>query len=173
MASDLQRRKLTTVFAAMDADADGYLTESDFEALTNRWLTLRGGPDPALSEVMMGWWATLLATSDHNRDNKVTFDEVLSVVDALPTMQELVHGTADAMFEVADTDADGKVSSDEYRQMIEAWRGIPTDTDTVFPFLDEDGDGQLSRSEFRELWYEFWAGDNASAPGTFAFGALA
>ena len=173
MASDLQRRKLATVFAAMDVDADGYLTESDFAALANRWEQLRGAPDETLSQVMMGWWTVLLAASDLNRDNKVTFDEVLLVVDELPTMKEAVTATADAMFAAADANADGKVSADEYRQMIEAWRGIPTDTDTIFPLLDDDGDGELSSSEFRELWYEFWAGDNASAPGNFTFGPLA
>ncbi|TCO54996.1 EF-hand domain-containing protein [Actinocrispum wychmicini] len=173
MTSDLQRRKITTVFTAMDADADGFLTESDFVALTDRWLELRGTPDAAVRSVMMGWWATLLAASDLDRDNKVTFDEVLSVVDRLPTMTDVVEATADAMFTVADENADGLVDAGEYRQMIEAWRGVDTDTDTVFPLLDGDGDGRLSRSEFRELWYEFWAGDNAAAPGTLVFGPLA
>ena len=110
MASDLQRRKVTTVFTAMDADSDGFLTESDFTALTARWTAIRGGDD--------------------------------------------------------------LVTPDEYNRMIEAWRGTPTDTDTIFPLLDSDGDGRLSRSEFREHWYEFWAGDDASAPGTFVFGPL-
>ena len=61
MASDLQRRKVAVVFGAMDANADGYLTESDFRALTKRWVSLRGGDEELLSGVMMGWWATLSA----------------------------------------------------------------------------------------------------------------
>ena len=35
---------------------------------------------------------------------------------------------------------------------------------------DLDGDGYLSREEFTELWTEFWAGDDADAPGTWVFG---
>src|SRR5882757_1222747 len=102
MASDLQRRKLTTVFVAMDVDADGFLTESDFAALADRWTELRGAPDETLSAVMMSWWSTLLAASDLNRDNKVTFDEVLTVVERLPAMRDAVTGTADAMFTAVD-----------------------------------------------------------------------
>jgi hypothetical protein len=46
---------------------------------------------------MMGWWDALLAASDRNRDDKVTLDEVLLVVDRLPAMLEAVTATADTM----------------------------------------------------------------------------
>jgi Ca2+-binding EF-hand superfamily protein len=174
MASDLQRRKITVVFAAMDADNDGFLEERDFEALTDRWISLRGpGDHQRLSEIMMGWWTTLLAASDLNRDNKVTLEEVLAVVDRLPEMPSAVTTTAEAMFDAVDENGDDLISPAEYRRMMEAWRGRDTDTDTIFPLLDSDGDGQLSRSEFSELWFEFWAGDNEEAPGTLVFGPLA
>jgi Ca2+-binding EF-hand superfamily protein len=172
MASDLQRRKITGVFTAMDSDNDGFLTEDDFVALTERWVAVRGVDEERLATIMMGWWTTLLAASDLNRDNKVTLDEILLVVDQLPTMPDAVTGTADVMFSAIDENADGLITADEYNHMIEAWNGTPTDTDTTFPLLDGDGDGRLSRSEFRELWYEFWAGDDASAPGTLVFGPL-
>ncbi|MDQ3786162.1 MAG: calcium sensor EFh, partial [Actinomycetota bacterium] len=79
MASELQRRKTAVVFRAMDVDSDGFLTESDFAALATRWTANRGlAPDAAsarrLSAIMMGWWETLLAASDANRDGRVTLD---------------------------------------------------------------------------------------------------
>ncbi|GAB3920756.1 hypothetical protein GCM10029976_006770 [Kribbella albertanoniae] len=52
MASEFQRRKVAGVFEAMDADGNGYLDESDFETLTERWVGLRG-------------WAP--GTADHER----------------------------------------------------------------------------------------------------------
>jgi Ca2+-binding EF-hand superfamily protein len=173
MASDLQRRKVKSVFTAMDADGDGFLEERDFQALADRWTALRSGDDELLSRIMLGWWETLLSASDIDRDNKVTLDEVLLVVDQLPDMPDTVVATAAAMFEAIDEDRDGYVSASEYRQMIEAWNGRATDTDTIFPSLDSDGDGRLSRAEFSTLWLEFWAGDNADAPGTLVFGPLA
>ncbi|HEX2298094.1 MAG TPA: EF-hand domain-containing protein [Pseudonocardiaceae bacterium] len=88
-----------------------------------------------------------MAASDLDRDNKVTLDEVLFVVDRLGAMSDAVAGTATAMFDTLDENADGKISADEYRQLIEAWNGCETDTDEIFPLLDLDGDGQLSRQD--------------------------
>lgn len=175
MPSELQRRKVSQVFPAMDANGDGLLEQSDFEALTARWTANRGlAADSAdrirLTAIMMGWWDTLLAASDLDRDNKVTLDEVLHVVDQLPSQLNAVTATASTMFDAIDENGDGAISAAEYRQLVETWNGKPVDTDEVFPLLDSDHDGSLSREEFIELWAEFWAGDNPEAPGTFVFG---
>ncbi|WP_091617116.1 EF-hand domain-containing protein [Amycolatopsis saalfeldensis] len=181
MASELQRRKITTVFGAMDADGDGFLTEADFAALAQRWVAARGAhagsPEvKRLSEIMLGWWTTLLAASDVNRDGQVTVDEVLLVVDQLGDMPDAVTGTAAAMFEAIDENGDGRISQSEYRRLIETWNGTGTGTatatatDEIFPILDLDGDGYLSADEFAEHWTEFWAGNDPDAPGTWVFG---
>jgi Ca2+-binding EF-hand superfamily protein len=177
MASEFQRRKISGIFGAMDADDDGYLTESDFRALTARWLDLRGtdGSTPEgqkLTMIMMGWWATLRDASDRDRDGKVTLDEVLGVVDELPKTPGAVTGTASAMFEAVDENGDGTISAAEYRRMIEAWSGAGAPAADVFALLDTDGDGRLSHDEFTGHWYEFWAGDDPAAPGSAVFGRV-
>ncbi|MEV6873470.1 EF-hand domain-containing protein [Amycolatopsis sp. NPDC051128] len=176
MASEFQRRKISGVFGAMDADRDGFLTESDFRALTTRWLDLRGtdGGTPEgqrLAAIMMGWWGTLLDV-DRDGDGKVTLDEVLQVVDELPKMPGAVTGTAAAMFEAVDENGDGAISAAEYHRMIAAWSGTDTPTDEVFAHLDLDGDGRLSRAEFTGHWFEFWVGDDPAAPGSWVFGRV-
>jgi Ca2+-binding EF-hand superfamily protein len=173
MASELQRRKVALVFAAMDVDSDELLEQEDFEALAQRWTVNRGlapdSPEAArLSEIMMGWWSTLLAASD--ADDKVTLDDVLVVVDRLAADTTPVAATATAMFEAIDADGDERISAPEYNELIETWNGAPTDTDEVFGELDLDGDGHLSLDEFVQLWTEFWAGDNPNAAGTWVFG---
>ncbi|MEU4253041.1 EF-hand domain-containing protein [Amycolatopsis sp. NPDC026612] len=173
MASEFQRRKISGVFGAMDADRDGYLTEADFRALTARWLELRGTdagtPEgQQLAAVMMGWWGTLDDAS--GRGGKVTLDQVLRVVDELPAMPAAVTGTAAAMFEAVDENGDGVISAAEYHRLIVAWNGADTPTDEVFALLDADGDGRLSRNEFARHWFEFWAGDDPAAPGSLVFG---
>lgn len=173
MASDLQRKKTSIVFTAMDRNGDGLLERSDFEALTARWVQLRGAAaQDRLREIMMGWWEALRAASDHDRDDKVTVDEVLSVVSDLGTMLDLVVATAESMFEAVDEDGDGEVSEPEYARMIHAWTGNDAPTGAVFARLDLDGDGSISKSEFVRHWVEFWAGDDADAPGTHVFGEI-
>ncbi|CCH33829.1 EF-hand domain-containing protein [Actinosynnema sp. NPDC047251] len=173
MASDLQKRKGSIVFRAMDADDDGFLERADFEALTDRWVAIRGDSGEArLRELMMGWWETLLAASDQDRDEKVTFDELLSVIDNLGTMLDLVVATAESMFEAVDEDGDGEISAEEYSWMIRAWTGAETSTGDVFARLDVNGDGHISKGEFARHWVEFWAGDDEDAPGTYVFGEV-
>ncbi|MEZ0110164.1 Ca2+-binding EF-hand superfamily protein [Catenulispora sp. EB89] len=173
MASDFQRYKVAGVFTAMDTDRRGHLIKADFEALAARWTTVRGArPDTGsadrLQAIMLGWWSALSAAAAD--DTHVGLDDVLTVVDALPTMTEAMDATADAMFEAIDENADNHISRAEYRQLIEAWNGRPTDTDEIFDLLDLDGDGHLSHEEFRALWRQFWAGDDPAAPGTWVFG---
>lgn len=168
MASEFQRSKVRLVFGAMDVTGDGYLTEEDFRLLATRWAGLRGSDKKLLSQVMLGWWTTLRQAA--GGADRVTLDDVLSVVDVLPDNIEPVLGTADAMFGAVDSDGDDYVSEAEYRVMIEAWLGREGATD--FAALDLDGDGRLSRTEFATLWAEFWAGDDAQAPGSYVFGAV-
>jgi hypothetical protein len=115
MASDFQRSKITGVFNAMDADKDGFLDQGDFEALTARWTAVRSWAPGSeghtrLTAIMMGWWATLLAASDLDRDDKVTLEEVLLVVDQLDAVLDAVTRTAGAMFEAIDEDGNGEIS---------------------------------------------------------------
>ncbi len=171
MVSDFQRRKVAGVFNAMDVDGDGFLEREDFAALTERWVK-NGADRERVTPIMMGWWDVLLAASDLNRDDKATLDEVLSVVDRLPTMLEAVAATADAMFEAIDGNADGRIDAGEYRRLIETWNGVETDTDAIFSKLDLDGDGCVSHQEFTELWTEFWVGDDSGSPGSLVFGRV-
>ena len=168
MASEFQRSKVHLVFGAMDVTGDGYLTEEDFRLLAARWAELRGSDEKLLSQVMLGWWTTLQSAA--GGADRVTLDDVLNVVDVLPTNIEPVLGTADVMFGAVDADGDDYVSEEEYRVMIEAWLGHEGTTD--FSVLDLDGDGRLSRAEFATLWAEFWAGDNADAAGSYVFGPV-
>jgi Ca2+-binding EF-hand superfamily protein len=175
MASELQRRKIAGVFEAMDIDGDGFLHKADFEALSGRWTSLRGWAPGSpgyvrLNTIMMGWWSALCLASATDGAQRIDIDDVLRLVDRLPAMSDSMAATANAMFDAIDENGDEEISRLEYHQLIEAWNGVPTDTDDIFPLLDLDSDGHISRAEFLELWTEFWAGDNPAAPGTWVFG---
>jgi Ca2+-binding EF-hand superfamily protein len=175
VTSEFQRRKVAAVFHAMDADDNGFLEEDDFEALTERWVSIRGWQPGSpgyerMRAIMMGWWEALRAMSDVNRDGKVSLDELMLVVDRLPAMDAEVMATADAMFEAIDENGDGRISVEEHKQVVKAWKGSDDGVDEVFPRLDLNGDGHLSHAEFRELWSDFWRGDDPAQPGQWVFG---
>ncbi|MCM2416929.1 EF-hand domain-containing protein [Streptomyces sp. RKAG293] len=177
MASVFQRNKIKGMFAAFDADGDGYLRRDDFEALAVRWGRLPGvGPGTELrarvEAVVMGWWEGLLAVGDANNDGSVDFDELVVLVDRLPSMRESVTATADAIFDAVDENGDGRISRSEHRRLIETWHGQSIDTDEVFDLLDLDGDGHLSRPEFAVLWAQFWISDDPTEPGNLVCGRI-
>jgi Ca2+-binding EF-hand superfamily protein len=174
MASTFLQRKIAGVFHAMDADSNGLLEESDFEAVTRRWAQIRGwapGSDgfERMRKIMLGWWAAL-AMADQDGDGRVDFDELMTLVDQLGSMDDEVYATADVMFEAIDENGDGRVTLDEHKQVVRAWKGSDEGLDAVFPQLDLNGDGHLSREEFRELWSGFWRGDDPFSPSQWVFG---
>jgi Ca2+-binding EF-hand superfamily protein len=177
MASVFQERKLTGMFAAFDADGDGYLREEDFRALVARWGRLPGvGPGTELrarvETLLMGWWAALLAAGDTNGDGAVDMDELLSLVDELPAMVAEVTATADTVFDAVDANGDGRISPEEHRRLVETWNGRPADMTGVFERLDLNGDGYLSREEFALLWRQFWISDDPQEPGNLLCGRI-
>ncbi|MFF9853355.1 EF-hand domain-containing protein [Streptomyces litmocidini] len=170
MASEFQRDKLVTMFRAFDADGNGYLDRRDFQALAERWKGLprvRQGSELAarVDTVMLGWWDLLAAHVDTDGDGRVDLDEILAMVDRLPTMGEVVAETAETVFDAVDENGDGRISPAEHRRLVDTWHGESIDLGDVFDRLDQDGDGYLGRTEFTELWIQFWISDDPSEPG--------
>jgi len=175
MASTFQERKLKGMFAAFDADSDGYLREEDFRALVARWSRLPGvGPGTELRArvemLLMGWWAALLETGDANGDGAVDLREMLLLVDKLPAMAADVTATADTVFDAVDANGDGRISPEEHRRLVETWNGQPVDTTGIFELLDLNSDGHLSREEFALLWRQYWTSDDPAEPGNWLCG---
>jgi len=128
MASEFQQRKIAGVFDAMDADDNGFLEEADFELLTQRWVSIRGWEPGSVDyervrAIMMGWWGALRSMADANRDDKVSFEELMLVVDVLPSMEAEVLATADAMFDAIDENGNDEISVEEHKHVVRAWKG--------------------------------------------------
>ncbi|MFI9122187.1 EF-hand domain-containing protein [Streptomyces bikiniensis] len=177
MASGFQRDKLTGMFRAFDADDNGYLDRSDFQALAERWRALprvRPGSELAarVDAVMLGWWDLLATHVDADGDGRVDLDEILAMVDLLPTMREVVAATAETVFDAVDENGDGRISSAEHRRLVDTWHGGSVDVADVFDRLDQDGDGYLDRPEFTELWIQFWISDDPAEPGNHLCGPV-
>ncbi|MGW5782862.1 EF-hand domain-containing protein [Streptomyces sp. NPDC003757] len=178
MASEFQRTKLQDMFDAFDVNGDGCLEEGDFEALATRWGRLpRVRTDTELAtrveSVLLGWWQQLAEAVDSDNDGRIDMDDLLAMVDRLPSMRGAVAATADTVFDAVDENGDGRISQSEHQQLIDLWHGRETTTEDVFDRLDQDADGHLGRSEFAELWVQFWISDDPAEPGNYMCGPVA
>ncbi|WP_282089509.1 EF-hand domain-containing protein [Streptomyces tendae] len=178
MASEFQRTKLQDMFNAFDVNGDGCLEEADFAALTTRWSRLpRVRADDELAarveEVLLGWWQHLSEAVDTDNDGRIDMDDLLAMVDRLPTMRDAVAATADTVFDAVDENGDGRISRSEHQRLIDLWHGQGIATGDVFDRLDQDADGHLSRSEFAALWTQFWISDDPAEPGNYVCGPVA
>jgi Ca2+-binding EF-hand superfamily protein len=176
LGSEFQRRKIAVVFNGLDADKNGFLERADFQALIDRWASLRGwGRSSAelaqVESIMWGWWEGIRALADEDGDDRLGFDEVLHMVTRLPDFADEVRGTALAMFDAIDANGDGAIGQDEHAKAVTVWTGNESDTSEIFSKLDINGDGHLSREEFVDLWYGYWVGDDPGSPSRLFFGA--
>lgn len=177
MASEFQREKLRAMFDAFDADGNGYLEEADFAALAIRWGRLprvrtETGLAVRVESVMRGWWQQLSAAVDTDEDGRIDMDDLLAMVDLLPSIPDAVTATADTVFDAVDENGDGRISRGEHKRLIDTWHGQVIETGDVFDRLDLDGDGYLSRPEFAALWTQFWTSDDPREPGNLMCGEL-
>ncbi|MFA3875784.1 EF-hand domain-containing protein [Streptomyces sp. MMCC 100] len=115
---------------------------------------------------MTGWWQQLSAAADESRPSRAGLDELMTVVERLPTMPEAVTATADTIFDAVDENGDGRISRGEHQRLVDTWHGRGMATEDVFDRLDQDGDGYLSRAEFALLWTQFWISDARPSTAT-------
>ncbi|OWA01535.1 calcium sensor EFh [Streptomyces sp. CS159] len=178
MASEFQRTKLQDMFNAFDVNGDGCLEEEDFAALASRWSRLprvRANAELAarVEDVLLGWWQHLSSAVDSDNDGRIDMNDLLAMVDRLPSMRETVAATADTVFDAVDANGDGRISRGEHQQLIDLWHGRGVTTGDVFDRLDQDADGHLSRPEFTVLWTQFWISDDPAEPGNYICGPVA
>lgn len=188
MLSELQKRKLTRKFNLLDFDANGVLERADFERVVAELSSARGLPMGSsrhhqLVERNLNLWQALSRFCDTNKDGRVSLSEWLNFhAEAIRYEQELLEtipgyeSTLDAMasfiFELLDSDGDGKVTRSDYEEFCRAYRIDEADIGPSFERLDRNGDGTLSRQEVLQLVIEFYCSNHPESPGNWFFGSI-
>ncbi|HKW03355.1 MAG TPA: EF-hand domain-containing protein [Vicinamibacterales bacterium] len=181
MLSDLQRRKLATLFKLHDLDHDGILTRTDFEQYADRLAGARGfrsgtAEHSTLLASFITMWDGLGSKADTNRDKQVTLDEWLAYYDTLvhqPAMYEQVGAPiAKSVFGLLDANGDGVVTPDDYALLFGAGSADPQQAAAAFKRIDIDADGRVTPAELSRLLGEFFTSQNPEAPGNWLFGAF-
>ncbi|MCF6468844.1 hypothetical protein FAF44_10645 [Nonomuraea sp. MG754425] len=180
MFTQLQQRKIDHFFEVLDPDGAGALTLPTVVAIGDRYARIRGyAPDSAeahrLRAALEHWWKVVLSPMDTDGDHRIAREELTQrMAEALPDADgaDAFRGAADAFFEVADANGDGRLVKDEYVDMFAVGCGLARrDVIQAFQRLDLQGRGYLDLDEWRKLVDEFFTSTDADAPGNWLYGS--
>lgn len=179
MLTDLQKRKLTSLFYWYDADDNGNLQVDDFERLVQNIVKIRGhGPGTQeyedLHTQFMFEWSGLVASADKSGDNTISLDEWLAHMDTILHIKEATERTIESMtrliLNLTDIDGSGHISPQEYALFLQAYNVDERIRETIFRQLDLNGDGHISRDEITKLVKDFYLSNDDKSPGNWLIG---
>ncbi|WP_229882402.1 EF-hand domain-containing protein [Streptomyces alanosinicus] len=136
------------VFAMLDADGDGIVSKHEYLARTKHVVaaTRRAENDPLVIAAQVAGeqaWASM----DSNGDGRMTFDEYAAWA-GTEAFDSVCEPTLGALFDLADTDADGTLTRSEFTILREALGNPVGNAHAAFDALDTDGDGRISREQY-------------------------
>lgn len=182
--SEFRKRKVVRAFHACDLTGDGELTVKDWEERTRRTAAQFGievgsARYEQLSKQQTDYWRQYQQVADVNRDNVITLDEWVQAHEQIwaPDMRDSfaagARATCDALWELIDSDGDGRVNLDEFTRYNKGYVNVGEDESwiaKVFHALDTDGNGTLSKDEYVAAVIDWAYSEDADAPGNGLFG---
>lgn len=177
MTSNLMQSKYRKVFDIYDGDRDGKIEKNDIDALLLIWRRDCGAKSNSpewnrTTELGDRFWQELLGHTDTDGNKEVSFDEFVESVQREDFINNVVVPFSVAVFELADTDNDGRASEQQWvSAQIKA--GMPEDESReVFSQLDSDGDGYVTKEEYQRGVEEFYLSDDPNATGNRLAGRI-
>jgi Ca2+-binding EF-hand superfamily protein len=136
------------VFAMLDTDGDGVVSKDEYAARADRVVraTGRTEDDPLVITARVAG-ARAWASMDANGDGAVTFDEYAAWAGA-EAFESVCRPVLAALFDLADTDADGTLTLPEFTILRTALGNPPENITSAFAALDTDSDGRISRDAY-------------------------
>ncbi|WP_190108564.1 EF-hand domain-containing protein [Streptomyces cinnamoneus] len=143
---DITAKRL--VFAMLDADGDGVISQEEYSARAERvaLATGRAEDDPLVVSARAAGqkaWAAM----DANGDGGVTFEEYAAWAGA-EAFDTVCRPVLSALFDLADTDEDGALDLPEFTALRTALGNPVTNIEAAFAVLDTDGDGYVIRDDY-------------------------
>lgn len=177
--TELQKRKLQVAFESYDFDGDGALEKEDLERVASQTSKIQDlksgtpGKKKVESVVTIGW-DELQGIADADSSGEVTLDEWYVFFDGVINnpnkFEQYIQAAASRMIPYLDSDGDGKISLEDYKEFILSFNLGKGDAETAFKKLDTDNDGDITHEELKERIREFYLSDDENAAGNWFLG---
>ncbi|MEU4799271.1 EF-hand domain-containing protein [Streptomyces sp. NPDC023327] len=136
------------VFRMLDVDGDGVISREEYLARPERAaLSLGRDLNDPLVAVARSTHERVYSAMDADGDGRVTFEEYATWAGA-ETFDEVCREALGSLFDLADTDADGRLSRAEFARLREVLGNRADNAGEAFDALDTDGDGRIDRDEY-------------------------
>ncbi len=160
-----QRSRAGTVFDLTDLNSSGELGAEDIEALAEQLAGhlgfAAGSPQhAAVKEATGALWQDLLQDLGLSGGDRISRKQYVDFyANATPgALRQSVTPFTDLLFDLFDTDGDGRVSRSEFEAYHRSW-GIPADRiQETFQQLDSAGAGFLSKEQLHQYLSGFILG---------------
>ncbi|MEU5253686.1 EF-hand domain-containing protein [Streptomyces longwoodensis] len=142
--------RVLKLFNRLDTDRSGEISLDDQGK----------GRTEAEKEVAAQFIRNLVTAADANKDGRVSQNELLHYIEraavgkSVDQIPGYLTATADAVFDLMDTDKSGKVGNTEFEQYLKAHNLTPG---AEFTELDRDSDGSLTKADLRTAMLHFLA----------------
>ncbi len=175
--SDLQKAKMKRMFDVYDFDRNGFIERKDYLDVIQNLASLRqfapGSPEyAALQSAYLAVWEGLRTHADTNRDNRVSFEEMLAYNEAVMAnaeeFEQQVLALGHMLFDILDVDGDGRISEGDYLQFARCLR-FQAGKES---FAKLAPGGHLSKEEVTDRIREFYFSQDDKDAGNWLFGEI-
>lgn len=183
MLTEFQKRKLAKRFYLFDHDRTGRIGWSDVRRVLENVLEISGWAMDSNQRAELlrqghTGWQLLAAAADINDDGEVDLEEwyafyarhIYPAASETGTLPGWLRTLNDLSFAAMDANRDGRISRDEYRQLLGAYGVDGEGLDDSFAHIDTDGDGFVSRQEWDALNTAYYLGDDPLAAASWLWG---
>ncbi|KAH8414449.1 hypothetical protein KR215_006626 [Drosophila sulfurigaster] len=177
--SDFRKKKLLFLFNVFfDVNQSGEIDVNDFEQAIERVCALRKWPkgtpkNKETYDVMMEIWNGLRSKADKDNDGQVSVDEWCNMWDAYAkdpsSVMDWQNTYMNFMFDLEDASHDGGIDVSEFTLVCSSYGLDKTECEEAFAKMAQ-GESEVNREQFSALWKEYFAAEDATAPGNFIFG---
>lgn len=177
MISDIKRAKFTQYFMVSDMDDDGKITKQDFLSSADNVIeVLKLDPTSLPAQMLTAsyaqTWDALVKDLPHK--DAVSVEEWIEHFNEIgldeAQLDAYVTGRAYAILQLFDADQDRHISQKEWRLFFSTIGHPERHYEMGFQKLDRNRDGHLTKDEIKTAAREFFASDDAEAPGNWLFG---